>query len=207
MCYRCISVRKLIHEQQIARIITVINNSGKYLAGAGTPSEAFEWPPPLVPLCRCIYVKHHGNQYQSPVLMMQDRLCYFELQIPCTVPVLLIFFPLRGLLPSRPLSALVVPGMWLPLIPAKATLGRAALVAHCCFICTDSQLFKLMYWSSKTSHKTLSIHSDGLSSVTAHCTLGRHVWRSGSASPVDAFLSGRIFWQNQASHTDVSEQI
>ena len=56
--YNCISIRKLIYDQQIARIITVVNNSGKYLAGAGTPSEAFELPT----ACVCIYVKHHGNQ-------------------------------------------------------------------------------------------------------------------------------------------------
>lgn len=56
-----------------------------------------------------------------------------------------------------------------------------------------------MYRSSKTSHKTPNVPSDGLSGDTADCTEGRHVRRSGPASVMDALRPGRIFQQNQTS--------
>lgn len=42
VCYNCISIRRLIYDQQIARIITVVNDSGKY--SEGTCSEASKLP-------------------------------------------------------------------------------------------------------------------------------------------------------------------
>lgn len=86
--------------------------------------------------------------------------------------------------------------MQLPPVPAEAALGRAALVVHCCSIHRDSHLLKLIYRSSKTSHKIPRIPSDG---DTADCTADTHVQRRGPTSATDALQPRRKFWQNQIS--------